>query len=215
VSAELAVIEETRAELSETGLTLPDDLTEREWSEIGSKLSRAHKASAWWIGDWINYGEGAGYVSREKYERAEQITGLTRSVLWQYAWVSRTFPIPSRATSISFSIHRAIAAAPETRRDELLERAAEEGWSSRNARELIAEAGVPLRISRKDRHPKFIATAEALARVSEKWEREMTDELTPPDARKQLTILRKAEAALAEVIEAVEYRAATLHQFNH
>jgi hypothetical protein len=45
-----------------TGLNLPPDLSHDQWLEIGGFIARAHRAVAWWIGDWINYGEDHGFV---------------------------------------------------------------------------------------------------------------------------------------------------------
>ncbi|MCR4340028.1 MAG: ParB/RepB/Spo0J family partition protein [Gemmatimonadaceae bacterium] len=64
-----------------------------------------------------------------------------------------------------------------------------------------------------DKHKAVIAAAESLARLHGKWERSMTDALTPPEAKKQLAVIRKAAAVLADADEAVEYRADTPHTF--
>lgn len=59
----------------------------------------------------------------------------------------------------------------------------------------------------KDKHAELVKRADAVARMADKWHVSMTDALTPPQARKQLTVLNKAAERLAEVIAAVEYRA--------
>lgn len=91
---------------TETALALPDGLRQDEWEKIGSAIGRLERAKCWWIGDWINYGEDAGYVSREKYDRAVEITGLARGTLWNYAAVARAFPTSLRNEELSFNRHR-------------------------------------------------------------------------------------------------------------
>lgn len=90
---------------TETALTLPDGLGEDEWEEIGSALGRLDRAKCWWIGDWINYGEDAGYVSREKYDRAERLTGLARKTLQNYAATCRAWESSLRREDLSFWKH--------------------------------------------------------------------------------------------------------------
>lgn len=205
--SELALIENSPAQLSETGLSLPENLSHDEWVAVGGQLGRAHKASAWWIGDWINHGERKW---GEIYTEAERITGLSYKYLAHCASVARHFR--DRSRNLSWTHY--YRAMPLTDAEEWLARAEEEGWSVRQLLEAIH--GAPQkRLMPARRHKGVIDEAKKFVSVTDYWQREMTDALTPPEAKKQLTILRKAEAALAEVIEAVEYRAATLHDFNH
>lgn len=197
--------------MTETALELAPDLTAAEWEAIGHELGRFERASAWWIGDWINYGEDAGYVSRDKYAAAEQLTGLKKATLWDYAWVARTYESSYRHEELSFKHHHAVAPRPQRERVALLNEAVENEWS---AAELRQHRPVTRPGQRKDRHGLVIETAASLAKVGANWDRAMTDTLAPPQARKQLTVLRKAHDLLGEVIEAVEYRADTLATFR-
>lgn len=69
------------------------------------------------------------------------------------------------------------------------------------------------KVSPQRRHGAVIAAAKAFGTTAEKWDEEMCVALSPPEARKQLTVLRKASDHLVRVIEAVEYRAAKPHGF--
>jgi hypothetical protein len=204
---------DTKAQASETALVLDADLTQSEWEEIGHTLGRANRASAWWIGDWINYGEDAGYVSRGKYETAAAITSLGIETLRQYSYVSRRFESSRRLDDLSFGHHQSAAALPTVEQDEVLPRAVAESWSIAKLR-AETRARPSRKISSQRRHEALIDAAAALVRIADLWEREMTDALTPPQARKQLTVLHKARERLDEVIEAVEYRADTLATFR-
>lgn len=88
-----------------TALTIPRGLSESEWEAIGEKLGRAGRGWCWWVGDWINYGEDAGYISREKYDRAEKLTGLARKTLRNYASISRHYESSLRRDDLSFWKH--------------------------------------------------------------------------------------------------------------
>jgi hypothetical protein len=48
-----------------TGLNLPPDLPDDDWLEVGRFIAGAHTAVAWWIGDWINYGDDRGFITPE------------------------------------------------------------------------------------------------------------------------------------------------------
>ena len=89
-----------------TALVLRDRLSQDEWEHVGEKLGEMARASCWWIGDWINYGEDAGYISREKYERAVELTGLARQTLRTYAYVCRQYESLTRINDSSFKAHR-------------------------------------------------------------------------------------------------------------
>ena len=199
-------------ERTETALVLPDGLPETAWLSIGEELGRNHRASAWHIGDWINYGEDAGYVSAEKYDIAMAATGMKRKNLQNIASITRAFPSSSRDELLTFRHYRAAAALPAGDRDAALAHAAAEGLSAAKLAE-ETRAHPARKVQPKRRHDAVISTAVAFVKVTERWNPEMCEALTPPEARKQLTILRKLIAAATDVVEAVEYRAATPYQF--
>lgn len=194
---------------TETGLVLPDGISEREWANVGESLGRAHRASGWWIGDWINYAESKW---GEKYDEAQEITGLSYDHLRHCATVAKKFQIGDRSPNLTWSHYNRAKALPNA--DEVLALAEAENWSVRDLQEHARPSGTPLRkISPKNRHGAFVTAAGDVSRIGERWSSEMVEALSPPEARKQLTILNKAAERLAEVIAAVEYRAATPHRF--
>jgi hypothetical protein len=195
---------------TETALDLPDGLSENQWREAGEKLGRAHRAAAWWIGDWINYGEDAGYVSRGKYDKAEDITRLSTGHLKQCASVARRFKSYDRSYDLTWTHY--FRARALTDAETWLSRAEEAGWSVRDL-QAHAQTAPRTKIFPEKRHAAFIEAAEVLIRHGQRWDRAMTDTLAPPQAEKQLRRLYKAQELLAQVIEAVEYRAAKPHSF--
>ena len=60
-------------------LTLPDELTEIGYIEIGRKIGAAMEGASWRIGDWANFGKAKfGY---KDYEKLQEITGLSEVYL--------------------------------------------------------------------------------------------------------------------------------------
>lgn len=200
----------SKVRATETALEIDSDLTLEEWQEIGHTLGRANRASAWWVGDWINYAEGKW---GEKYEDALLATGLSYDYLRHCAAVSRRFTFGDRSPELTWTHHFKAKALDNA--EEWLARAEAEKWSVRELLEKTSAAPpANSHVMPSRRHVAFMAAAESVVRVGERWERDMTDALTPPQARKQLTVLRKARERLDEVIDAVEYRAATVQTYS-
>lgn len=76
----------------------------------------------WWIGDWLNYGEGRPEWG-DKYEQAISIFGLNYGTLSTYKSVAAAFDICLRRQNLSWSHHNALASQPPAVRRELLEAA--------------------------------------------------------------------------------------------
>lgn len=203
-----------KARVTETALDLDSDLSAEEWEEIGHMLGRANRASAWWIGDWINYGEARW---GEKYNEAERITGLAYKTLRNYASLCQQFELSRRRDNLSAQHHDAIRSLDSAKQEEVLNAAEEQDLTIHATRDLarrVSGRNRGRRVYSSRLHQEFVTASGTLVRLGERWEREMTDALTPPQARKQLTVLRKAHSLLVEVIEAVEYRADTLATFR-
>lgn len=92
--------------VAECGLTLPDGLPFAEWAAVGGLIGRIRRASLWWVGDWLNYGER---VYGESYAQAMDATGLDYGTLRNAAWVASRFPLSRRRDNLSFAHHQAVA----------------------------------------------------------------------------------------------------------
>lgn len=112
--------------LSLTGYELPPDLTYEEWASEAAVLITMARASMFWIGDWLKYGE---FRYGEKYVQAVEATGLAVSTLKNAQWVCDRIPPTERRPELTFSHHRAVAALDVQPRRELLARAADEGMT--------------------------------------------------------------------------------------
>jgi hypothetical protein len=107
------------------------------WRKLGSRVALIANSSAWWLGDWLVYGEQA-YGAR--YEQAIADTSLSYQTLRNYAWVARTFPVSRRRDTLSFGHHVEVAALSEAEQDVWLARAEELNWSCNNLRRALRAA---------------------------------------------------------------------------
>ncbi|WP_414942621.1 LmbU family transcriptional regulator [Amycolatopsis sp. cmx-11-51] len=120
------------------GLRFPGrELEFQEWRRAGAKISRIANASAWYLGDWVAYGE-AHYEDR--YRHAVDAVGLSYQTLRNYAWVSRRFAMSRRRDTLTFHHHMEVAKFPGADQDRWLDRAEEAKLSVRALRREIASA---------------------------------------------------------------------------
>ena len=92
----------------QNGLLLPDGMSFDSWRELGCRVALVANCSAWWLGDWLLYGEQA---YGDHYEQAIADTSLGYQTLRNYAWVARKFPMSRRRDTLSFGHHAEVAAA--------------------------------------------------------------------------------------------------------
>ncbi|MEU5876502.1 LmbU family transcriptional regulator [Spirillospora sp. NPDC047279] len=115
-----------RALTRRVGLALPAELPLGSWVDIGRQIGVIADASAWWLGDWLVYGQRC-YPDR--YQRAIDQTGLSYQTLRNYAWIARRFAVSRRRDTLSMQHHAVVAALGDEEQDVWLERAEREGWS--------------------------------------------------------------------------------------
>lgn len=120
-----------------TGLVFARGLSLGEWREVGARLGQVEGALAWYIGDWLNAGEGSGYITRERYDEAETLTGLNGVTLRLRSWVARSYESYRRRYDLSWSHHADLASLAEAEQDVWLDDAAENHWSQKELREQL------------------------------------------------------------------------------
>ena len=130
--------------LTRTGLQISDELSYEEWQSMASRFGAAMSSAAFVIGDWLVYGEdhfrgqkrlpgfedesiGNSRVSTEIYNEALRLTGLDRSTLVTYAYVSRRVPASLRNEQLSWEHHKAVAKLNEDGQQRWLQIAQDEG----------------------------------------------------------------------------------------
>lgn len=117
-----------------TTLLLPPSLPMEAWSRIGRQIFSISESSAWWLGDWLIYGQSQ-YPDR--YKRAVEETSLDYQTLRNYAWVARRFATERRRDELSFQHHAELASLSEPEQDRWLELAARSRWSRTELRKRV------------------------------------------------------------------------------
>jgi hypothetical protein len=83
-------------------------------------------ASAWWLGDWLVYGENR---FPDRYKSAIEETILSYKTLRNYAWVARRFSASRRRDTLSLHHHAEVAALPLADQESWLDRTEQNRWS--------------------------------------------------------------------------------------
>ncbi|MEV4104717.1 LmbU family transcriptional regulator [Nonomuraea sp. NPDC049649] len=157
------------------GLSLPTDLPFDAWRRIGDQLGVINGSSAWWLGDWLVYGEK---TFPGRYRLAVSRTRLSYKTLRNYAWVARNVPMSRRRDTLSLQHHAQVAALPGDEQERWLARAEREGWpQSRLRREIQASrepGSPPIRIAITvkvctEREQRWKAAAEAASMPLPEW----------------------------------------------
>jgi hypothetical protein len=126
-----------RCRSTRTALFFRPELSYDEWQELGDQLLSVANSSAWWVGDWLLFGQR---VYADRYERALQQTGFDYQTLRNYAWVASRLDPERRQAALSFSHHAEVAAFDPHDQDAWLRRALVSGWSRNRLRaEIRAE----------------------------------------------------------------------------
>jgi hypothetical protein len=115
----------------------PHQLDFAEWARHGRRLGAAGRGSAWWIGDWLAYGETR---YGEHYTRAAEISGYEVQSLMNMAYVASRFDFSRRRENLTWSHHAEVAALPIPEQDTWLDRSAETRLSIRALRRELREA---------------------------------------------------------------------------
>lgn len=117
-----------------TGIEVLGDASFEEWGAALSDLTRVQGNIQWWIGDMLAYGE-ARYG--EKYVQAVEATGYAAQSLMNMVSVAARIPAEVRKPALSWSTHRAVAGLDVDVQRVLLDKADEQGWSSREMEEAV------------------------------------------------------------------------------
>ncbi|MFF0744477.1 LmbU family transcriptional regulator [Streptomyces sp. NPDC004111] len=117
-----------------TSLSIPPGIPIGAWRNLGQHIHAVSSSSAWWLGDWLLYGQEE-YPSRYKHAIAQ--TSLDYQTLRNYAWVARRFDSHLRVSGLTFQHHAEVASLPADERSHWLRRAKELGWSRNELRRQV------------------------------------------------------------------------------
>lgn len=125
----------SQAKVQKSGMIFPQNLPERSWERIGTDLRELVNSSAWWLADWLLFGE-ATYGWR-RYKEAIERTGLDYQTLRNYAWVARRFEHHRRRDSLSFAHHAEVTRLSPPEQDYWLRKAEQQKWSRNELRKAV------------------------------------------------------------------------------
>jgi hypothetical protein len=124
-----------QAEVKKSGMSFSEDLTERSWERIGMSLRELANSSAWWLADWLIFGETA--YGWRRYREAIDRTGLDYQTLRNYAWVARRFEQHRRRDGLSFAHHAEVTRMAPPEQDYWLRKAEQQKWSRNELRKAV------------------------------------------------------------------------------
>jgi hypothetical protein len=125
------------ARLTTTAWFAQGSLAVGDWVRQGRWLGALGRASGWWIGDWVRYGN-ARYG--ERYKAAALVTGYDVHSLRNMAYVAGRFDVLRRRPCLSFSHHAELACLQPEEQELWLDRAEAGALSVRVLRSRLREA---------------------------------------------------------------------------
>lgn len=114
--------------LSPVGLISARSVSLDEWLDVGKALARVGSGVQWWIGDWLNYGEGRPEWG-EKYEKAMEMFNMAEQTLKNMKWVSGAIELSRRRDNLSWKHHATVAYCAPKDQCKLLGLALKSNWS--------------------------------------------------------------------------------------
>jgi len=119
-----------------TELRLPPGLTLDSWQRIGQQIFLITDSAAWWLGDWIVFGED---TFPDRYQEAITRTSLNYQTLRNYAWIARKFDPSRRRDKLSFQHHVEVARLSSEDQNIFLDRAERMHWSRNELRHRVRQ----------------------------------------------------------------------------
>jgi hypothetical protein len=127
--------------MTATELHIKEGLPFEEWVKLGRQLGHLVNATAFAVGDWMEYGQ---FEYGRRYEEALSLTGLDVDVLRDRQYVASHVAL--RTERLSWTHHRAVAALEREDQARWLGKALDGRWSVKQLREaMMAERGLPRR----------------------------------------------------------------------
>lgn len=139
--------------VDEVSLTLTDpDMPYQRWEDLGRFLGGLQRRVNWYIGDWLNFGEGVygqessqavEATTSDRYNEAERVTGLDHGTLMNISSICRRIAKDRRRKELGFWIHAEVAALEPADQIEWLQKAIDNGWNRSDLRQAIKDAKNP------------------------------------------------------------------------
>ena len=97
--------------LTAAGLECDESATWEDMEEAAHVIDLCHRASNWWIGDWLNFGEGRPEWG-EGYQQAAEIFNLAPATLLSLKSIAKNVPHNVRQEQLDFKHHIVVAKLP-------------------------------------------------------------------------------------------------------
>jgi hypothetical protein len=118
-------------------LDLADDLLWETFAALCTYLGKLRNATAFWIGDALNYGDAVfGFDASQ----AEAFLGRSPETLRRWQWACEKVPKPRRRAGLSFTHHENVAALAPDEQVRWLDHAEQHGLSPNELRSAIRSA---------------------------------------------------------------------------
>jgi hypothetical protein len=130
--------------VTETSMTLPDDLDIDRWLEVGMTLKRMESAMPWWVGDFMLFG-----IAKFGEMASQMDDEFEYQYLADCKWVAGKIPSSRRHENVKWSHHREVAALEPETADEILQQADEERWPRSTVRAAVKALKLPARLEPK------------------------------------------------------------------
>jgi hypothetical protein len=196
----------TGARPEKVGMRFDQRMPFDDWRGIGERLGIHCNASAWWLGDWLAFGQ---YKYGRRYKMGVELTRLDYQTLRNYAAVSRRFEMSRRRDNLSFQHHAEVCALPNEEQDFWLDRAAANGWSRNMLRRAIraarsgGESDAPTTLLRlaceDDRRERWCAAAAASECELDEWIMRTLDDAASVLLEEQIQDVETIEEAMRGV----------------
>jgi len=133
-------------ELRKNGIKPIGNPTFEQWEKVGEFIKKSGQSVQFWLGDWLNYGEGRW---GEKYTQALDATDYALGTLQNSSWVANSVPSSRRHENLSFSHHQNVAHLEPKDQDKWLSEAEKNGWTVFEMRQEISNKDKPKKEKRK------------------------------------------------------------------
>ncbi len=138
--ADTSIIEMPYWKIRTNGLVLARDIPLETWIQVGTLLAKFERATSWALGDWLLHGESRPDWG-ERYSQAMEATELDYNQLANAKYVAQAFAQERRRDALTWSHHREVVGLEPAAQDEWLTKAESEGWTVRQLRVKVKEAG--------------------------------------------------------------------------
>lgn len=143
--------------LTEDGLEVHGKPAFREHEAVGEFIRRCHKASGWWLADWLNYGESRADFRRQ-LEAVLDHHIVSEKTARNLKYVGKSVPKSRRRGGVEISLAAEVASLEPDEQNDWLEQAVTGGWSRGELRKQI-------RASKRTRVIEGQAALEGMFRV--------------------------------------------------